>query len=131
VFVLNSFFLCVFSYCFIYFDFKFFTQFHVFTFNIIMWFRSVSTLLFCPISHSWLHICAVSCVCLFLIYILLYLIHFFPSVLESNFLTKLLKVVHTAYCRSQWPRGLKHEMSLPARTLGSWVRTPLWARMFV
>jgi hypothetical protein len=27
--------------------------------------------------------------------------------------------------RSQWPRGLRHELSSPARTLGSWVRIPL------
>jgi hypothetical protein len=34
-------------------------------------------------------------------------------------------------CRSQWPRGLKHEPSWPARTLGSWVRIPLEAWMSV
>jgi hypothetical protein len=28
-------------------------------------------------------------------------------------------------CRSQWPRGLRHELSSPAPTLGSWVRIPL------
>jgi hypothetical protein len=28
-------------------------------------------------------------------------------------------------CRSQWPRGLRHELSSLARTLGSWVRIPL------
>jgi hypothetical protein len=27
--------------------------------------------------------------------------------------------------RSQWPRGLRHELSSPARTLGSWIRIPL------
>jgi hypothetical protein len=32
--------------------------------------------------------------------------------------------------RSQWPRGLRREMSSLARTLGSWVRIPL-AWMFV
>jgi hypothetical protein len=31
--------------------------------------------------------------------------------------------------RSQWPRGLKHELSSPARTLGSWVQIPLEAWM--
>jgi hypothetical protein len=31
--------------------------------------------------------------------------------------------------RSQWPRGLRHEMSSPAQTLGSWVQTPLEARV--
>jgi hypothetical protein len=35
------------------------------------------------------------------------------------------------HCRSQWPRGLRHEMSLPAWTLGSWVSIPLGAWMFV
>jgi hypothetical protein len=33
--------------------------------------------------------------------------------------------------RSQWPRGLRHEPSTPARTLGSWVRIPLKAWMSV
>jgi hypothetical protein len=33
--------------------------------------------------------------------------------------------------RSQWPRSLRHELSLPARTLGSWVRIPLKAWMSV
>jgi hypothetical protein len=28
-------------------------------------------------------------------------------------------------CQSQSPRGLRHEMSPPAETLGSWVRIPL------
>jgi hypothetical protein len=28
-------------------------------------------------------------------------------------------------CRSQWPRGLRHELSSPAQTLGSWIRIPL------
>jgi hypothetical protein len=28
-------------------------------------------------------------------------------------------------CRSQWPRGLRHELSSLARTLGLWVRIPL------
>jgi hypothetical protein len=32
--------------------------------------------------------------------------------------------------RSQWPRGLRHEMSSPARTPGPWVRIPLKAWMF-
>jgi hypothetical protein len=34
-------------------------------------------------------------------------------------------------CRSQWPRGLRHEMSSPARTLGTWVRNPLETWTFV
>jgi hypothetical protein len=33
--------------------------------------------------------------------------------------------------RSQWPSGLRHEMSSPAWTLGSWVRIPLEAWMSV
>jgi hypothetical protein len=28
-------------------------------------------------------------------------------------------------CHSQWPRGLRHELSSPAQTLGSWVRIHL------
>jgi hypothetical protein len=36
-----------------------------------------------------------------------------------------------ALCRSQWPRGLRHEMTSPAWTLGSWVRIPLETWMFV
>jgi hypothetical protein len=33
--------------------------------------------------------------------------------------------------RSRWPRGLRHELSSPAWTLGSWVRIPLEERMSV
>jgi hypothetical protein len=33
--------------------------------------------------------------------------------------------------RSQWPRGLSHELSSLARTLGSWIRIPLKVWMFV
>jgi hypothetical protein len=32
---------------------------------------------------------------------------------------------------SQWPRGLRHEMSSLVRTLGSWVRIPLKGWMSV
>jgi hypothetical protein len=28
-------------------------------------------------------------------------------------------------CRLHWPPGLRHELSSPAQTLGSWVRSPL------
>jgi hypothetical protein len=35
------------------------------------------------------------------------------------------------FCRSQWPRSLRYELSSPARTLGSWVRIPLKAWLFV
>jgi hypothetical protein len=41
------------------------------------------------------------------------------------------RVVTVINSRSQWPRGLRHEMSSPAWTLGSWVRIPLEAWMFV
>jgi hypothetical protein len=34
-----------------------------------------------------------------------------------------------SYSPSQWPRGVRHELSLLARTLGSWVRIPLEAWM--
>jgi hypothetical protein len=36
-------------------------------------------------------------------------------------------------CQSQWPRNLKHELSSPARTLGSCVRIPLeeWMSVYV
>jgi hypothetical protein len=33
--------------------------------------------------------------------------------------------------RSQWPSDLRHELSSPAQTQGSWVRIPLNARMSV
>jgi hypothetical protein len=39
-----------------------------------------------------------------------------------------------SYCcesRSQWPRGLRHELSSPPPTLISWVRIPLEAWMFM
>jgi hypothetical protein len=34
-------------------------------------------------------------------------------------------------CRSQWLRGLRHELSSLARILGSWIRIPLMAWMSV
>jgi hypothetical protein len=37
----------------------------------------------------------------------------------------------TIQIRSQWPRGLRHELSSPAQTLGSWVWIPLEAWMCV
>jgi hypothetical protein len=33
--------------------------------------------------------------------------------------------------RSKWPRGLRHELSSPAQTLGSWVRIPLRAWIYM
>jgi hypothetical protein len=38
---------------------------------------------------------------------------------------------HILNSRSQWPRGLRKEVSSPARTLGSLVQIPLNAWMFV
>jgi hypothetical protein len=35
------------------------------------------------------------------------------------------------HCRSKWPRGLRHKLSSPAPTLGSWVRILLEAWMSV
>jgi hypothetical protein len=35
------------------------------------------------------------------------------------------------FCRSQWSRGVRHELSSPVRTLGSCVRIPLEAQMSV
>jgi hypothetical protein len=43
----------------------------------------------------------------------------------------LFVVYITTLCRSQRPRGLRHELSSPAQTLGSWVRIPLEAWMSV
>jgi hypothetical protein len=37
--------------------------------------------------------------------------------------------LNTASRRSQWPRGLRHELSSLAHTLGSWVRIPIEAWM--
>jgi hypothetical protein len=42
-----------------------------------------------------------------------------------------LKTTIFYHGQSQWPRGQKHEMSSPAQTLGSWIRIPLEAWMFV
>jgi hypothetical protein len=36
-----------------------------------------------------------------------------------------------AHVPSQWPCGLRHELSSPSRMLGSWVRIPLKAWMSV
>jgi hypothetical protein len=46
---------------------------------------------------------------------------------ESNYILAVMWSV----CPSQWPRGLRHEISSPARTLGSWIRIPLEACMSV
>jgi hypothetical protein len=57
----------------------------------------------------------------------------------SNSIFTIIQPLHftdyqllTAFpCWSQWPRGLRHEPSSPAQTLGSWVRIPLEALMSV
>jgi hypothetical protein len=49
----------------------------------------------------------------------------------AHVLSTVIWVANQINCRSQWPRGLRHEMSSPAWTLGSWVRIPLEAWMFV
>jgi hypothetical protein len=63
-----------------------------------------------------------------------------PCVSETDFLwcTARLMILYLMkykgkdyMCRSQWPRGLRHELSSLARTLGSWVRNPLKAWMSV
>jgi hypothetical protein len=38
-------------------------------------------------------------------------------------------VYYIQISRSQWPRGVRHELSSFARTLGSWVRIPVEAWM--
>jgi hypothetical protein len=49
------------------------------------------------------------------------------AIVPSLDLTTLAAVI----CRSQWPRCPRHEMSSPTWILGSWVRIPLEAWMFV
>jgi hypothetical protein len=43
----------------------------------------------------------------------------------------IIRIAKRRKCRSQWPRGLRHEQSSPAQTLGSWVRIPTEAWMSV
>jgi hypothetical protein len=50
------------------------------------------------------------------------------SCIMVNFMICALKMILS---RSQWPSGLKHVLSWAARTLGSWVRIPLEARICV
>jgi hypothetical protein len=49
------------------------------------------------------------------------LLHYFPSFQDGE----------GKVGRSQWPRGLGHELSSPARTLGSRVHIPLEAWILV
>jgi hypothetical protein len=44
---------------------------------------------------------------------------------------RVLGVTINSLCRSQWPCGLRYELSSLARTLGSWVRIPLKASVSV
>jgi hypothetical protein len=53
-----------------------------------------------------------------------------PLVYWHVFSTEFVSV-YIAGSRSQWPRGLRHELSSPARTLRSWARIPLEAWMSV
>jgi hypothetical protein len=46
-------------------------------------------------------------------------------------LNDVLDTVYNRTCRWRWPRGLRHELSSPARTLASWVRISLEAWMSV
>jgi hypothetical protein len=52
---------------------------------------------------------------------------FYVSYVESSDYTRT--TIMTDHSRSEWPRGLRHEPSSLARTLGSWVRIPLEAWM--
>jgi hypothetical protein len=56
-------------------------------------------------------------------------LHASSSKLPVTFRLNLVLVV--GLCRSQCPPGLRHEMFLPVQKLGSWVRIPLEARIFV
>jgi hypothetical protein len=46
-------------------------------------------------------------------------------------LYKFLLYLYMLLGRSQWPRGLRHELSSLAETLGSWIPIQLHASMFV
>jgi hypothetical protein len=45
--------------------------------------------------------------------------------------TLIISKLTNIKCRSQWPRGLRHELSSLARTVGSRIRIPLKTWMFV
>jgi hypothetical protein len=47
------------------------------------------------------------------------------------FVTETIAISISFERQSEWPRGLRHELSPPAQTLGSWVRIPLKAWIFV
>jgi hypothetical protein len=56
-------------------------------------------------------------------YILYFLCSFNDALISSDYIASMSP--------SEWPRGLKHEPSSPARILGLWVRIPLEAWMSV
>jgi hypothetical protein len=49
------------------------------------------------------------------------------EVSEDRVINEILIRKKEHVCRSQLPRCIRHEMSLPVRTMGSWVRIPLKA----
>jgi hypothetical protein len=48
----------------------------------------------------------------------------------DNMQLRVTIVTYCFMCRSQWPRGERHELSSLSRKLGSWVRIPHKAWMF-
>jgi hypothetical protein len=56
---------------------------------------------------------------------------FFIRSLLKNRTVSILSIHVSIFCRSQWPRGLRHELSSLARKPGSWIRIPLKACMSV
>jgi hypothetical protein len=52
------------------------------------------------------------------------------SVPLQDFPEHLFGAIRT-WSKFQWPHGLRHELSLPAQNVGSWVRIPLKAWMSV
>jgi hypothetical protein len=52
-----------------------------------------------------------------------------PLTMDETDINIFISGIHGS--QSQWPRGLRHELFLLARTLGSWVRIPLKAWMSV
>jgi hypothetical protein len=64
---------------------------------------------------------------LYIFEIVIYLVHAYVS--RKRFSS--ISYGNSALCRSQWPSGLRHEISSPAQTLGSWVWIPLEGWMFV
>jgi hypothetical protein len=50
---------------------------------------------------------------------------------NNDYYSGLLKRLLIFFSRSQWKLGLRHELSSPSQTLGSWVLVPLEAWLFV